>query len=254
MNETATATTRGWRDIERYVYVERPYDDVWFWVAGHLSTIGDPLPGGGRAVDLRVRPGGLEVHRPVRLQVGGVVCHTDRARAGLGWADAARPRAFPQLEGVLEIAPVPHDGASFTQLGVLARYRPPLGPLGAVGDRLVGAEVVDASLTRFLEDLAGAVEAGVAVESPAPFSDGPEGLDEDQDPQVRRLLLTVNGLAVRRGGATGACRALAALRGVVHVSLDPWTGLAAVDHDPARCGPAQMTAALEEQASAPPAM
>jgi hypothetical protein len=73
MNETVTSTTRGWRHIERYAYVERPYDQVSCWVGGHLSTLGDRLPGGGRSVELRIRPGEVEVSRPVRLHIGGLV-------------------------------------------------------------------------------------------------------------------------------------------------------------------------------------
>ena len=246
MSETLQATGRGWRHIERYVYVERPYDDVWPYLAGHLSRLGEPLPDGGRAVELRIRPAGREVSRPVRLHVGGFVCGDDRTRASLEWADAAHPRVFPQLEASLEIVPVPHDGAAFTELGVVARYRPPLGPLGAIGDRLVGAEVVDASITEFLDDLADGVVESVAAPLPAPGAEAADGgADRPEDtPGIRRLLFPVDGLAVRPGGAAGACAALVAVPGVVHVSLDPGIGLAAVDHDPARCGPDQLTAAL----------
>ena len=252
MNETATSTTRGCRHIERYAYVERAYEDVWSWLAGHLSTLGDPLPGGGRSVELRIRPGGVDVSRPVRIHVGGLVCGDERARAALGWADAAHPHAFPQLEAVLEIVPVAHDGAPFTQLGVLALYRPPLGPLGAIGDWLVGAEVVDASLTTFLDELAEGVANHVVPPSLTAQPDEIGSGQLEENPDVRRFLLTVDGMAVRRGGAAGVCEVLAAMPGVVHVSLDPWSGLVAVDHDPARCGAEQMLAALDEQAAAQP--
>src|SRR5687768_7493502 len=215
MSETVTSTERGWRTIERYAYVERPYEDTWTWMASHLSTLGEALPGGGRAVELRIRPAGTEIARPVRLHVAGLVCGEDRARAGLEWTDAARPHLFPQLEGTLEIAPVPHDGTPFTQIGILARYRPPLGPLGAIGDRLVGAEITDAALTAWLDDLADAVDDGVA----APSLGGPEPVPLPsplaEDPAVRRVLLPVDRLAVRRGGAAGACAALEARSGVV---------------------------------------
>jgi len=253
VDDSGTSTTRGWRHIERYVYVERPYEDVWCWLARHLSTLGDPVPGGGRSVELRIRPGGVEVSRPVRLHVGGIVCGEDRARAGLGWVDATHPHFFPQLEAVLEIAPVPHEGLPFTQLGVLARYRPPLGPLGAVGDRLVGAEVTDAALTTFLDELSDAVADHIDPPSLRAQTDQETDPQEHKDPEVRRLLLTVEGLGVRPGGAVGACEALSATPGVRKLSMDPWTGLVAVDHDPTRCGPEQMVAALEDQGTARPA-
>jgi len=244
MTGTATSTTRGWRTIERYAYVERAYDDVWPWLAGHLSTIGDPLPDGGRALSVHIRPGGKEISRPVRLRVGGLVCADGHAVAALDWADAEHPRMFPTLAATLEIVPVPNRRRDVTQVGVRARYRPPFGPIGAVGDRMLGVGVVDVTLTNFLEDLVDAVADTVAP-SPRPRP-GPDTAAEPEAPDgdVERLFLTVDGLAVRPGGGVGVGRALRALPGVVGVAVDPFTGLVAVDHDPARCGAADMTAAL----------
>lgn len=253
MTDTLTSTTRGWRHLERYVYVERPYEDVWGWLAGHLSECGAPLPGGGHAVELHIRPGGVEVSRPVRLHVGGLIAGADRARAALGWADATRPHLFPHLEAVLEIAPVPNDARPFTQLGILARYRPPFGPLGAIGDRLVGAEVTDAALTTFLDELAGAIADHTVPPSLQRESERRGDDSGGEDLGIRRIFLTVDGLAVRQGGAVGVCRALLTAPGVAHVSLDPWSGLVAVDHDPARCSGGRLMALLEEPAAAQPA-
>ena len=234
----------GWRNIERYAYVKRPYEDVWAWLGGHLSTIGEPLPGGGRSVTLRIHPGGREISRPVRLRVHGLVCHQDRARAALGWADASRPRWFPQFEGVLEVVPVPNDGVPFTQLGVVARYRPPLGPLGIVGDRLVGAEITDAALTTFLDELAEAVEVAI----PRPGHEPPVAeldLPELEATETKRLLLALDGLAVRPDGAVGVYRTLRALPGVTSVSIDPRAGMVTVDYA-GPCGSDQMMAALSQ--------
>jgi hypothetical protein len=249
MDAAATSAERGWRHIERYGYVERPYDDVWVWLAGHLSTLGEPLPGGGRSVELRIRPAGKKVSRPVRLRVAGLVCGEDRARAQLGWVDAGHPHLFPQLEATLEIAPVPNDAAPFTQVGIRARYRPPLGPLGAVGDRIVGAEVTDAALTLFLEELTDAVADHVDPPSLRAQPEDPGFAPPYDDPDVRRVLLTVDGLAVRPGGALGVCDALAVLPGIVHVSMNPFAGLVSVDHDPERCSFDQVVAVLEDQAT-----
>ena len=229
--------------------MQRPYEAVWGWLAGHLSELGAPLPGGGHAVELRIRPGGKEVSRPIRLRVGGLIAGEQRARAALGWADAARPRLFPRLEAVLEIAPVPHDIVPFTQLGVIARYRPPFGRLGAIGDRLVGAEVTDAALTTFLDELTDAVASHTSPPLLPPAAEQRQihASADQAEAGIRRVFLTVEGLGVRRGGAVGACQVLSDTSGVVNVSLDPRSGLVAVDHDPARCGLDQLTAALEEE-------
>lgn len=250
MSVTETSTGRGWRTIERYAYVERPYEDTWTWMASHLSTLGEALTGGGRAVELRIRPAGTEIARPVRLHVAGLVCGEDRARAGLEWTDATHPHLFPQLEGRLEIAPVPHDGTPFTQIGILARYRPPLGPLGAIADRLVGAEITDAALTAWLDELAHAVDEGVIAPSLRSMPVLPPG-PLAADPAIRRVLVPVDGLAVRRGGAVGACATLEAQPGVVHVSLNPFSGLIAVDHDPDVCPSDELVDVLDDEQAAP---
>jgi hypothetical protein len=249
MAETETSTERGWRTIERYTYVERSYEDAWTWMASHLSTLGEALPAGDRAVELRIRPAGAEIARPVRLHVSGLVCGEDRARAGLEWTDAAHPHLFPQLEGTFELAPVPHDGTPFAQIGIVARYRPPLGPLGAIADRLVGAEVIDASLTAWLDELARAVEDGVAAPSLESIPVQPPSLIA-ANPAVRRVLLSVDGLTVRRGGAVGTVAALKARPGVLHVSLNPFSGLVAVDHDPDVCPSEELTDVLDDEQAA----
>jgi hypothetical protein len=246
MTDTATATARGWRQIERYTYVERPFDGVWSWLAGHLSTLGLPLDGGGRSVELRIRPGGREISRSVRLQVSGLVCDGKVARTAIGWSDATHPRLFPELTAVLEVRPVCNEEAAFSQIGILARYRPPLGPLGAVGDRLVGGDVTDVALTTFLDEVARAAEQGIEPLAPA-TAQGDRGSD---DPTLRRVFLTVDGLAIRPGGGVGTCQALEAIPGVARVNLNPLAGLVVIDHDPARCGLDEMQAVLEEQAAA----
>ena len=239
---------RNWRGIERYAFVPRPYDEVWPWLAGHLSTIGDPLPGGGRSVELHISPAGRDVSRSVRLAVGGLVCQDGAARASIHWADATHPRLFPKLTAVLELRPVPNDRRPFTQIGVQARYRPPLGPVGLIGDHLVGADVADVTITNFLDDLARSVTDGLPVETDSEPAE--VHLAEGGNPDLRRLFIAVEGLAVREGGAVGVCEALSSLPGVVHVSIDPWNALVAVDHEPTRCGLADMVSVLEQRAEA----
>jgi hypothetical protein len=168
-----------------------------------------------------------------------------RARASLGWADAVRPYLFPLLQAVLDVVAVPSDVMPFTQLGVLARYKPPLGGLGVLGDRMMGAEVTDASLTMFLDELAQAVEDGTTPPSDAPSDAGDGHLVVAPANGIERLLLTVDGLSIRRGGAVGVWERLMAVPGVAHVSVDAWAGLVAVDRDPADCTAADLTAALE---------
>ena len=250
MSDVATRSARGWREIHRYAYLQRPYEDVRSWLAAQLGTIGAPLPDGGRSIQLRIRPGGVELSRPVRLRLAGPVDGHTGARQALGWVDAAYPRLFPELDGVVELAVVPNRKRAFTQVGVVARYRPPFGALGAVADRLAGAEVADAALTAFLEELVGAAESDLAPPDLLPDADGESEASQPEEGGGRRVFLVIDALAVRSGGAVGASACLLAIPGVIAVSVDPWSGLAAVDYEPGRCSPGQLVDALQEQAPA----
>jgi hypothetical protein len=252
MSDAATRSLRGWREIHRYAYLQRPYEDVRSWLAGHLSAIGAPLPDGGRSIQLRIRPGGVELSRPIRLHLAGPVDGQTGARHGLGWVDAAHPRLFPELDGVVELASVPNRKRTFTQVGVVARYRPPFGALGAVGDRLAGAEVADAALTAFVEDLVDAAESDLGPSALLPAPDGESEPSQPEEGGARRIFLVIDALAVRTGGAVGASACLMATPGVIAVSVDPWSGLAAVDYEPERCSPRQLVDALQDQAATGP--
>ncbi len=238
-------TQRGWRELSRYTYVERPYEEVWPWLAHHLWNSGNALPDGGRSIPLRVRPAGVDVSRPLRMKVGGVVTSCGRTSVAIRGVDAAHPHLFPELDGDLEVAPVPNAGLPFTQIGVVARYRPPFGALGAVGDRLIGREVADAALTGFIDELAEAAER--ERDPPGPLF-GPAASIAPQPPDtagLNRVVLTIGGLGVRRGGAVGASTALQAIPGVVAVSIEPWSGLTAVDYEPSVCTTDELLLAVE---------
>jgi copper chaperone CopZ len=56
----------------------------------------------------------------------------------------------------------------------------------------------------------------------------------------------VERLASRPGGAVGVTRRLAALPGVVRVSIDPDTTLVEIHYDPDRCHPNDLVDDLEE--------
>ena len=240
-----THTERGWRGLARYAYAERPYDDVWPWLAEHIWSIGEALPDGGRSISLRVRPAGADVSRPLRLSVGGVICGDGHAGLAIRGVDAVHPHLFPELEGALEVAALPNNNVPFTQIGVVVRYRPPLGGLGAIGDRLLGREVADAALTGFIDELAQAAERELDPTGPLLAPAATSAAQPAGPAGVRRVFLTIDGLGVRPGGAVGAHHALAGVPGVVGVSVEPWTGLTTVDYDASACTVNRLLAAIE---------
>jgi hypothetical protein len=67
---------------------------------------------------------------------------------------------FPLLDATLEFAPVA-GRRPITQIGFLGRYRPSLGPLGTLGDPLVGSRLVLEPGAAFLTDLVARLEQAI---------------------------------------------------------------------------------------------
>ncbi|HEX6310156.1 MAG TPA: hypothetical protein VF152_00850 [Acidimicrobiia bacterium] len=101
--------------------------------------------------ELRVGVGGTELARRVRSEVGPLVCEADRARLQLRWHAEEHPEWFPELDAELEFTPAADDA---TDLHLVGGYEPPLGPVGAIGDRLVGHRLAEQSLREFLTGVA----------------------------------------------------------------------------------------------------
>ncbi len=78
------------------------------------------------------------------------------------------------MEAAVEVIPVPTGHRPVTQVGLVARYRPPLGRLGAMGDAVAGSRIVLESVERFIDDLATRIEAEVDLPADTPrLEDGP---------------------------------------------------------------------------------
>ncbi len=71
-------------------------------------------------------------------------------------ATGATGAMFPQLDGNLELAPA-DDGQSVLRLN--GAYRPPLAAVGGGLDRLLLHRVADATIRRFLQDVAAGILA-----------------------------------------------------------------------------------------------
>lgn len=241
----------GWREIRHYAYVNRPFEDVWpLLAADPQRVVGVDQSwqrGSGRSA-LHARLAGVEVSREVDVTFGGVVCDDERASLALRWGDARHPRMFPLLEAVLELAPLSSGRRRLTQVGLVGHYRPPLGTVGGVADRVAGGEVAAESVGRFVEEVARRLEAMIEPEPPAP--EAVDGFDDDLADagggEVRRVFLPLERLGSRAGGALGVRQRLAAVPGVVSVEVDPDAGLAEMEYDPSRCSPGQLLDDLEE--------
>ncbi len=233
----------GWREIRHYAYVERPFDDVWALLARAPEQVlgGETDEAGPPEASLHATRAGLELSRDVRLHFGGLVCGEQRARLSLRWEDVHHPRLFPVLEAVLELAPLRSGRRQITQIGVVGRYRPPLGAVGALADRLGGEAVAAESVARFVKELALKLEGLIAE----PAADDVD-VRRPPAPGMRRVYIPVDRLDDRPGGAACVGRYLESAPGVVQAEVHPLTGLATVDFDPELCNPLKLMEELED--------
>ena len=138
-----------WRTLHEFYEVDRPFRDVRRFLAAQPQWIA--------AGSAQARVAGLDLARDVRMVVGDLQSGPHSARAPIHWEDSRHPALFPLLEATLEFAPVAGRRPT-TQIGFFARYQPPLGSLGTLGDTLVGGRVVLESVVAFLDDLAHRLE------------------------------------------------------------------------------------------------
>jgi hypothetical protein len=110
------------------------------------------------AANLKVGLGPLEIGTDVAIETLAVE-ERDEGPAGrtpttlikLRWKAARVPALFPSMDAQLIVYPLSKDE---TQIELHGRYTPPLGPVGNALDSLVGHRVADASVHRFVTDVA----------------------------------------------------------------------------------------------------
>jgi hypothetical protein len=74
----------------------------------------------------------------------------------IAWTAARASALFPSMEATLSVYPL---SAHETQIALHGRYRPPLGVVGNALDALAGHRVAEASVLRFVNDVAARIDA-----------------------------------------------------------------------------------------------
>jgi hypothetical protein len=240
-DSSPVASRDGWRTIRHFAYVDRPFRDVRRAIAAAPQRIlaGVPQAGGAApepTAELRVRRAGFDIGRDVRMVLGDIDVGIHSARLPLRWEDATRPALFPILDATVEVAPVNAGHRPMTQLGLLGSYRPPFGRFGALADNLAGHGIVVESVERFLDDLVDRVQAITAVPA-VPDDEDPAGGDDGATAVAtrRRIVMPVDGLDHRSGGAAGLMLQLLGVPGVLYATVNPVSRLAVVEYDGAAC-------------------
>lgn len=157
-------------ELRTYEYVNRPYaavrDALKADPAGIFSAATHTAAGraSSLAANLRVEFGALEVGTDVSIQVESVEERDDGPGGRtpttcikLSWKAARTPGIFPSMQAELFVYALSKDE---TQLDLHGLYRPPLGAVGSAIDSLVGHRIADASVHRFVADVAKHLRAG----------------------------------------------------------------------------------------------
>jgi hypothetical protein len=151
------------QEIRSYDYVNHPYARVREALvadpAGIFRAATRAAAARARSVaaELRVTIAGVDVAAEIVFTIGTI---EDEAagphgapltRIPVSWEAARNPKFFPLMSSVLTIYPLT---ATETQLDFLGRYDPPLGVVGDAMDALVGRRIAEASVHRFITDVA----------------------------------------------------------------------------------------------------
>ena len=150
------------REIRSYDYVNHPYERVRDALKQDALTVFQSATKAAAsraqsvAAELHVDVGGIGVKADVRISVKKieekVVNATPSTLLLLEWESATMPRLFPFMKAELSIYPLT---ATETQLDFSGIYEPPLGVVGKAMNALVGYRVAEASVHRFVSDVAG---------------------------------------------------------------------------------------------------
>jgi hypothetical protein len=151
------------RQVRCYDYVNQTYEKVRDALSGDVAALFQAATHAASrrahdvAVGLRVDVAGVEVVKDVVVTVKGRkesavgARKTPTTKIGLEWKAADTPRLFPVMKGELSLYPLT---ATETQLDFDGHYEPPLGSFGRAVNALVGHRIAEASVHRFLADVA----------------------------------------------------------------------------------------------------
>ncbi len=148
------------RPLHVYAYVEAPFDLIGRLLADHAveilqhATDDAAEQAGMLSRTLRVEVGGFSVSRDVTIEVGDFEPReVTRSVVPLRWHAATGRLLFPSLAADLEVSSVSFD-PPLTQLTLDGSYEPPLGLLGAGADRMLLHRLAEATVHRFVHDVA----------------------------------------------------------------------------------------------------
>ena len=151
------------REIHCYDYINHPYEQVRAALSKNAPTVFQSATKAATAraqsiaSELRLDFGGIGIEADIRVSVKKIESKDREAMSGpatrlqLEWEATKLPRLFPLMNADLDLYPIT---ATETQLDFKGLYEPPFGPLGKVVNALVGHRIAEASIHRFVSELA----------------------------------------------------------------------------------------------------
>jgi hypothetical protein len=159
------------REVHAYAYVNRPYglvvDLLRIDAVGVFQRATASATARAKALvsTMRATLGPLEVGADVVVRVRGIDQTTGplgpTTRLRLEWHASSHAEVFPTMEATLSVYAL---GGTETQLDFDGSYRPPFGILGVAVDAVVGHRIAEASVRRFVDDVAERVRVDVPTE------------------------------------------------------------------------------------------
>jgi hypothetical protein len=152
------------KDLHCYEYVNRPFEHVRDALTRDAGGIFERATraASGRAdalvANLKVSIAGLEVGKNVVIEVLGIEpaeppghVSKEGLRVELAWRAETNAALFPSMRASLLVYAL---SPSETQLDLHGSYEPPGGILGGAADRAFGHRIAQATVHRFLDDVA----------------------------------------------------------------------------------------------------
>jgi hypothetical protein len=152
-------------EIHCYDYVNRPYERVAealvYDAVGIFERATQSAAHRAQSLvsSLKVSIAGLDVGKNIVVRVRKVERHADApghmadraTRLDLEWHAETNRSLFPSMRASLTVYPLSPDE---TQIELRGTYEPPGGVFGSIADRLVGHRVAEASVHRFVGEIA----------------------------------------------------------------------------------------------------
>lgn len=151
------------REVRSFDYVNHPYAEVRDALKEdavgvfRAATRAAAARARSVAAELHVNVAGIEVGKEISISVPSIeeVPHKGTSssvtRLQVQWEATDRPGLFPLMSAELAVYPLT---STETQLDFSGAYEPPLGALGSAVDSVVGHRIAEASVHRFVRDVA----------------------------------------------------------------------------------------------------